>query len=161
MSAIASATLIRKSDLARLAELAKERKTSLFGKPKDTYAVFIAANGRRLEDYASSGYILATVLCYLDEERHSTLMESEFQALAELLTAERAATHFLLTAAHKQWVPALDPANFDEHVLKEYFNAFNDTDEPAVGRPMLDCIRFLRDTLSSLDADHVAILTIG
>lgn len=161
MSAIASATLVRKCDLERLADAAKASKTSWLGKPKDVYAAFIAENGRALADYSWSGYVLATVLCYLDGKRETKLMKSEFDALSKLLTTERRATHFVLTEEHKQWLATLASENFSEDELKDYFNDFNDASEDDIGRPMLDGIRFLRDALMKLDADSVVILAIG
>jgi hypothetical protein len=153
MSAIASATLLRKSDLGGLAEAASGNTTS--------YAEFVGKHGRALDDYPWSGHVLTTLLCYLDEQRSVKLMKSEFDTLSNRLTTEQQATHFILTEQHKQWVPTLSPENFFEAELRDYFNEFNETSEAEVGRPMLDGILFIRDALVELDAESVVVLRIG
>jgi hypothetical protein len=153
MSSIASATLLRKLDLGGLAEAATGKRTS--------YAEFVGEHGRALDDYPWSGYVLTTLLCYLDELRNVKLMKSEFDTLSKLLTTEQRATHLILTDQHQQWVPTLSPENFSENELRDYFNEFNETSEAEVGRPMLEGIVFLRDTLVELDAESVVVLRIG
>ncbi len=88
-------------------------------------------------------------------------MKSEHDDLATFLTKNRQATHFIFTDAHRQaCLDRLTPESFSERELCGYYNEFNATDESEAGRPMLDGIRALRQSLSTLDKDSVIVFSI-
>ena len=139
MSAIATATLVRKSDLDRAG----------------------SAKGRTVGNYPWSGYVLATLLPYLQEQRRIDLMKSELDALATRLGQEQQATCFILTSEHIGSIADLAAEKFSEGELRDYYNEFNESNECGVGRAMLDGIRFLREALAEIDADSAVVLKIG
>ena len=85
MSAIASFTNLPKSALEGL------RKAAAGGTDYD----YLSTNGRAVAEYRWSGYVLATLLPYLEEKHQSDLMKSE--ELAAFLTNTTRATHFIFT----------------------------------------------------------------
>jgi hypothetical protein len=160
LSAIASVTVLSRSLLPVLREAATPKK-SLFGKVKDVFRDVLARDGRQVGDFQWSGYVLATLLPYLEDSRGLALMKSEHDDLAKLLSEKRGATYFFLTEEHKRWLPDLDPAKFSEQELGDYYNEFNASTEPGAGRPMLDGVRFLREAVAALEAGTVGLLCIG
>jgi len=77
MSAIVSFILMPKSAIDGLRNAATPKKSWL-GKPKDAYHDYLAQNGRVVAHYEWSGYTLATLLTYLQEEQID-LMHSDFR----------------------------------------------------------------------------------
>jgi hypothetical protein len=61
---------------------------------------------------------VATLLPYLQDERHIDLMESEFDDLSSSLSDSRGGTVFVLVAAHKNWTGDLDPAKYSDDELR-------------------------------------------
>ena len=160
MSAIASFVLVPKSALAELRAAATPLK-GWFGKPKDAYPAVLRGAGKEASRYGWSGYVLATLLPYL-AERHVDLMESEYGELADYLTKVRGSTHFIFTEKHKQsHLYSLSPDSYSERELRDYYNRFNETNEPEAGKPMLDGIRALQQSLASVDQDSVVVFSIG
>ena len=160
MSAIASFILTPKSTLDDLRDVAIPKKGWL-GKPKDAYHDFLAQHGREVAQYQWPGYVLATLLPYLQEQQID-LMHSEFDDLSTYLTQNRGATHFIFTEAHKRaHLAQLTPQSFSEVQLCDYYNEFNATSEPAAGKPMLDGIRAIQQSLQSLDESSVIVFIIG
>jgi len=72
---------------------------------------------------------VATLLPYLQDERHIDLMESEFDGLSSSLSDSRGGTVFVLVAAHKNWTGDLDPAKYSDDELRGWLNEFNETEE--------------------------------
>jgi len=108
-----------------------------------------------------SGYVLATLLPYL-EEHGIDLMQSPYEALTTQLSRTRGATIFIFTPAHKSaYSDRLSPAQFSADDLRDYFNEFNETDEAEIGQAMLDGITSIRQSLAGLDADSVILFSIG
>src|SRR5205809_8052461 len=101
MSAIATITIVPKSAIPAIRDAAIGKK-NLFGKPKDKYPLVVAQHGREVGRYPWSGYVLGTLLPYLEEERQIDLMASEFEDLSSLLTKTRGATVSVLAGPHKQ-----------------------------------------------------------
>jgi hypothetical protein len=159
MSAIASVTVLPKTALPLLREAATPKK-SLFGSAKDGFPKVLAQNGRPLGDYPWSGYVLATLLPFLEETRGIALMKSEYDDLASLLAEKRGATYFFITQDHKKWLADLDPVKFGDDELRDYYNEFNEAQESGAGQPMLDGVRFLREAVAAVDASTVALLSI-
>jgi hypothetical protein len=160
MSAIASFIKLPKTALDGLREAAVPKKR-LFGSPRDTYHDYLRRYGREVADYKWSGYVLATLLVCLQEEHEIDLMHSDYDQLSTFLTESRGATHFIFTDAHKRaYLPKLD-GEFSEKALCDYFNAFNASSEAEAGRPMLDGVRALRRSVSTLDAGSVVVFSIG
>jgi hypothetical protein len=112
-------------------------------------------------DYAWSGYVLATLLSYLDEQGVD-LMHSDHDEVASAISQTREDAVFVLTSDHRRrYVALLDPTVFDGVVLRRYYEQLNETPAEGVEYAMLDGIAFLRDTLAPLESATVAVLVIG
>lgn len=117
--------------------------------------------GQPAASYEWSGYVLATLLSYLDEH-DINLMKSPYDALTTELCQSRGATIFIFTPAHKDaYLSRLSPEQYSADELRDYFNDFNASDEAEIGQAMLDGIASIRDSLASLDADSVIVFSIG
>ena len=151
MSAIASFTKIPKASLDGL-----RQATAQGGFDK-----YLEQHGTSVADYEWSGYVLATLLPYLDEQQIQ-LMKSEYDELASFLSETLQATCFIFTDTHRQaYVDRLAPESFSAQTLCDYYNEFNATDEPSAGQPMLDGIRAFRQSLSALDDASVIVFCIA
>jgi hypothetical protein len=160
VSAIASFMSIPKSALDGLRDAATPKK-NWRGKIVDNYPSYLAAHAREVATYPWSGYVLATLLPFL-EEQGIDLMASEFDDLAADICKARQTTCFLLTDAHKNaYLERLKVAPFSEDQLRDYYNEFNGCAEPEAGRPMLDGIAAFRQSLESVDAESAVVFAIG
>ena len=88
-------------------------------------------------------------------------MDSDDNELGTFLTKSRGATHFNFTHAHKQAFLAKLNGEFSEQALRDYYNEFNGTKEAEAGKPMLDGIQALRQSLGALDDNSVIVFSIG
>jgi hypothetical protein len=112
-------------------------------------------------EYSWSGYVLATLLPYLDEQGID-LLHSDYDEVASTLSQAREASVFVLTSDHRErYLTRLDPSAFDGAVLRRYYEKFNETAAEGVGYAMLDGIAFFRDTLAPLESAIVAVFIIG
>src|SRR5690349_7274385 len=148
MSAVASFTKIPKAALAGLREAAVPKKR-LFGGTRDNYHEYLRQHGEPVAGYKWSGYVLATLLPYLQQQQIN-LMNSEYDVLGKFLTDTRKATHFIFTGAHKRAFVDRLGAEFSEAALRDFYNEFNGVHEAEAGKPMVDGIRALRQSLSAL-----------
>jgi hypothetical protein len=153
MSAIASFIKIPASSLDRLRQAAD-------GAGDDYNALL--AEGTEVADYRWSGFVLGTLLPYLNETHQIDLMHSERNDLSKLLTESTGATHFILTPAQRSaYLDKLGPELFSETEMRDYFNAFNETDEQDIGKAMLDGVAAFRQALSQLDDTAVIVFRIA
>jgi hypothetical protein len=160
MSAIARFTLMPAADLPGLCDAATPRK-SLFGKPKDNFHAYLTSHGREVSDYPWSGYVFGALLVYL-EQHGLNLMDSEYDELSTQLCNARGATYFIFTPAHKRELLAqLDPTGFSEAALRDYYNEFNEVEESHAGKPMLDGIRSIWQSLRALDDSSVIVFGVS
>lgn len=151
MSAIASFTKIPKSSLEGL------RQATTQG----SFDTFLQQHGKPVADYEWSGFILATLLPYLDQQQ-IRLMKSEYDELATFLSQTLQATCFIFTDAHREaYAGRLAPESFSEQKLCDYYNEFNASAEPDAGQPMLDGIRAFRRSLNALDGDSVIVFCVA
>jgi hypothetical protein len=128
---------------------------------RSDYGECLETGGESVADYDWSGYVIATLLSYLDEHGIK-LMQSSHDELTQQLSQTQEATIFILTAAHKEaYLDRLTPEHFLSDDLRDYFNDFNATDEVEIGQAMLDGIHSIHQSLSALDQDSVVVLTIG
>jgi gluconate kinase len=112
-------------------------------------------------EYGWSGYVLATLLPYLDEQGIH-LMHSDHDEVASILSKTRAGSVLVLTSDHRErYLARLDPSEFDGAVLRRYYEESNETAAEGVGYAMLDGIAFFRDTLAPLESAIVAVFIIG
>jgi gluconate kinase len=112
-------------------------------------------------EYSWSGYVLATLLRYLDEQGVD-LMHSDHDQVASTISQRRQASVFVLTSDHRErYLARLDPSAFDGAVLRSYYEEFNATPAEGVEYAMLDGIAFFRDTLAPLGSTIVAVSIIG
>jgi hypothetical protein len=161
MSAIAEFIKLPKTALDGLSKAAIPKK-SLFRSPRDTYHDYLGENGKEVAAYQWSGYVLATLLPYLEEKHQIDLMKSEYDALAKTLTEARGATHFLFTSELKsKYLDKLDALTVSEEELRDYYNDFNETNESEAGKPMLDGVNTFRRALSNVDETSVIVFLIA
>ena len=151
--------------MSAIASFTKIPKTSLDGLRQATtqggFDRFLQQHGKPVADYEWSGFILATLLPYLDEQQIQ-LMKSEHDDLSTFLSQTLQATCFIFTDAHRQaYASRLVPESYSEQALSAYYNEFNATDEPDAGKPMLDGIRAFRQSLSAVDGNSVIVFTIA
>jgi hypothetical protein len=112
-------------------------------------------------EYTWSGYVLETVLLYLDEQGVD-LMHSDHDEVASAISQTREGSVFVLTSDHRErYLARLDPSAFDGAVLRRYYEDFNETAAEGVDYAMLDGIAFFRDTLAPLQSAIVAVFIIG
>ncbi len=127
----------------------------------ENYDQIIQRHGQQAASYAWSGYVLATLLPYL-EERGIKLMDSPYDALTMPLCESRGATICIFTSAHKDaYLSQLSPEQFSADEMGAFFNEFNAANEAGVGEAMMDGVAAIRESLASLDADSVIVLEIG
>src|ERR1700684_1463675 len=125
MSSIASFIKVPLSAIKGLSDAAVPKKR-WFGAPKDTFDDYVRKHGQEAAEYRSSGYVLATLLPYLQEKRQIDLMHSAYDKIAESLTDARQATYFIFTPTHRSaFLPLLDVSLFSEDELREYYNELN------------------------------------
>src|SRR6266498_958778 len=99
MSAIASFIQLPTSALGGLRSAAVPKSTPR-ASTLDKYDQYLQQNGRPVAEYPWSGYVLATLLVFL-QQRGIDLMHSEQDDLATFITNARRATHFIFTDAHR------------------------------------------------------------
>jgi len=118
-------------------------------------------SGKGVASYDWSGYVLATLLPYL-EEQGLDLMKSEYDELSRFLSEKRQATCFILTYAQKEeYLGRLGSGSFSEEALRDYFNEFNAAEESEIGKAMLDGITSIRESLESIDEGSIVLLSVG
>ena len=151
MSAIASFIKLPKSALEGL------RDAAAGGTDHD----YLRVNGRDVAEYRWSGYVLATLLPYLEEKHQIDLMKSEYDELAAFLTNTTGATHFIFTPGQRgAFLNRLQPRSFSEEEMRQYFNEFNATNEQEIGRAMLDGVSALRESLGQIEDTSVVVFSI-
>jgi hypothetical protein len=154
MSAIASFILLPRAALSEL------RDTTV-AKEDVTYRKILDQAGHEVADYQWSGYVLATLLCCLKENHRIDLLRSPHDELAGLLTQARGSTHVIFTKEHKDaYLDKVDPSSLSVEKLRDYYNKFNNVDEPDAGMPMLDGVRAIQQSLAQLDDSSVILLVI-
>ena len=161
MSAIAIFVKLPKTALEGLSRAAVPQKR-LFRSPRDTYYDYLDQHGEEVAEYRWSGYVLGALLPYLEELHQIDLMKSEYEDLANSLTAARNATHFVFTNALKaKYLDKLNALSDSEEQLRDYYNEFAETNEPDAGKPMLDGVRALTQALSRVDESSVIVLVVS
>jgi gluconate kinase len=159
-SAIGQSFVISESALPIVQAAASPRKRIVRGTSDEFWGVLGRETITRIE-FAWSGYVLATLLPYLDEQGID-LMHSDHDEVASTISQTREGSVFVLTSDHrKRYLARLDPIAFDGAVLRRYYEEFNETAAEGVDYAMLDGIAFLRDTLAPLESAIVAVFIIG
>jgi hypothetical protein len=124
--------------------------------------LILEEHGEEIVTYPFSGYVLMTLLPYLEERHGIELMESEYDRAAGALSAESGMTHFVFTNALKTaHLAKLTTLSLPREELRDYYNEFNAADEPDAGEPMLDAVRAVREALNYVDDSSVVVLTIS
>ncbi|MBK7875397.1 MAG: hypothetical protein IPJ77_06545 [Planctomycetes bacterium] len=127
-----------------------------------TLALFLKREGKTAAQFAGDGGIYGAVFAYLDEERGINVSSSEHDELTARLSEATNGSCYLLTADHRAaHYDALDPARIPKDELQEYYEEYNESDEPGAGGKMWSAIRALRESLSRVDATRVTLLAIG
>jgi gluconate kinase len=158
--AIGQSFVISESALSIVQAAASPRKRVLRGTSDEVWDVLGRETLARIE-YGWSGYVLATLLPYLDEQGID-LMHSDHDEVASTLSKTRAGSVLVLTSDHRErYLARLDPSEFDGAVLRRYYEESNETAAEGVEYAMLDGIAFFRDTLAPLESTIVAVFIIG
>jgi hypothetical protein len=159
-SAIGQSFVISESALQIVQAAASPRKRIARGTSDEFWDVLGRETITRIE-YGWSGYVLATLLPYLDEQGID-LMHSDHDGVASTISQTREGSVFVLTSDHRErYLARLDPIEFDGAVLRRYYEEFNETAAEGVDAAMLDGIAFFRDTLAPLESAIVAVFIIG
>jgi len=159
-AAIGQSFVIHESALPMVQAVASPRKRFLRGTSDEFWDVLGRETITRIE-YSWSGYVLETLLSYLDEQGID-LMHSHHDAVASTLSQTREGSVFVLTSDHRErYLARLDPIEFDGAALRRYYEEFNETAAEGVDGAMLDGIAFFRDTLAPLESAIVAVFIIG
>jgi hypothetical protein len=159
-SAIGQSFVIPESALPIVQAAASPRKRILRGTSDEFWDVLGRETITRIE-YGWSGYVLATLLPYLDEQGID-LMHSDHDEVASTISQTREGSVFVLTSDHRErYLARLDPIEFEGAVLRCYYEEFNETAAEGVDYAMLDGIAFFRDTLAPLGSAIVAVFIIG
>ena len=161
MSAIARFLNVSRAALPELCDAAVPKKRSFFGGSKDTFEVTLKKHGREVAQYKSSGYFLAALLPYLESERNIDLMQSDLDELSKFLSEKRGGTVFFLTHLHKDAYLTELGADLSEAELGRYYDELMKDDDSGAGKPMLDGVRVLRESLATVDESSVVLLAIG
>jgi hypothetical protein len=157
---IGQSFVISESALPIVQASATLRKRIVRGTSDEFWDVLGSQTITRIE-YSWSGYVLATLLPYLDEQGID-LMHSDHDEVASTISQTREGPAFVLTSDHRErYLARLDPSAFDGAQLRRYYEEFNEMAAAGVGYAMLDGIAFFRDTLGPLDSAIVAVLIIG
>jgi gluconate kinase len=159
-SAIGQSFVISESALPIVQAAACPQKRIIRGTSDEFWDALGRETITRIE-YAWSGYVLATLLPYLNEQGID-LMHSDHDEVASTISQTRAGSVFVLTSDHRErYLARLDPIEFDGAVLRRYYEEFNETASEGVDYAMLDGIAFFRDTLAPLESAIVAVFIIG
>jgi hypothetical protein len=154
------AFVVEASALDRVRDAATPKQRRLRG-TIDEFPEVLSRESSSQISYPWAGYVLATLLSYLDE-RGIRLMESEHDDASHHLSNARGGTIFVLTPRHRdEYLQQLDPARFDAAELRRYYEEFTGTDAEGVEEPMLGGVSFLRDTLGALRESTVAVLVVA
>ena len=157
-SATGQSFVISESALPIVQAAAGRRKRIVRGASDEFWDVLGRETITRI-DYAWSGYVLATLLPYLDEQGID-LMHSDHDEVASTISQTREGSVFVLTSDHRErYLARLDPSAFDGAVLRRYYEQFHETTAEGVDYAMLDGIAFFRDTLAPLDSAVVAVFS--
>ena len=159
-SAIGQSFVISESALPIVQAAASPRKRIVRGTSDEFWDVLGRETITRFE-YAWSGYVLAALLPYLDEQGID-LLHSDHDEAASTLSQTQEASVFVLTSDHRErYLARLDPSAFDGAVLRRYYEELNEMTAEGVDYAMLDGIAFFRDTLAPLQPAIVAVFIIG
>jgi hypothetical protein len=124
------------------------------------YCDYLEGYGREVVDFQWSGYIIVTLLQYLDDRHGISFRAPEHEAfvrkLADLHDGRRP---WVLTLADRTAHLATLDGPFSMVELRDYWREFNASDED-LGQAMLDGIRAIRDALVSLDERSVVLLDV-
>ena len=158
MSAIATFELLPTASINELRAAAELKPTRGGG----AFADFMKAHAREVASYPWSGWVMATLLPYLEEKHGIDLMNSAYDDLSTHLSATQGSTYFVLTNDHRRdYLAKLDPTAFQVSELRDYYNMFTASNEPNAGKPMLDGIKALSEALGHVDKTSIVMLGVG
>jgi hypothetical protein len=134
---------------------------SALGRGADEFWEVLGREAITRIEYSWSGYVLATLLRYLDEQGID-LMHSDLDQVASPISQRREGSVFVLTSDQRErYLARLDPSAFDGAKLRRYYEKSNEIAADVVDYAMLDGVAFFRDTLAPLDSGIVAVFSIG
>jgi hypothetical protein len=161
MSAVASFFLLPVTTLAELRSAAVPKKR-FFGGVTDGFYEFLDKHGKEVAQYSWSGFVLATLLPYLEQKKQIVLMKPDHDNLGAFLSKTRGASIFVFGSAQKD--AALDKLSngvFSSDEMRDYFNNFNASNEKDIGEAMLDGVKAIKSSLEQVGPSTVVLLIIG
>jgi len=160
MGTVAAFTSLHISSMDGLRTTFKQRMPQ--AKSAEEVTAYLLKHGKPLVSYYWSGYIMGTLLVYLQEKRNIDLMTSEFDEFGFSLTKAWGRTTFILTSSHKRaHLEHLKPTAYSAEELRAYYEAFNQRKNEDAGKAMLDGIALIRTNLFYVTNESVIVLTIG
>ena len=163
MSSIASFYLLKTSKLQELSQHAEIIvKKGLFSKKvTDTYNDYLANNATELASNQSGGYLYATLLVFLQEEKNIDLLTNEHDAIAGELVVKRGVTHFIFTRQQRDaHLRQLEPSLYSLSELQQFNQDFSEDGDEETAALSLDAIKVLHDNLKQLGQDDEVLLLI-
>jgi hypothetical protein len=160
MASLGEAFVIQETGLSRV-RAAAVRKERRFRSSVDEFWDVVGRETVEHLSYPWPGYILATLLSYLDE-RGIDLLHSEHDEDGEYISGARNGSIFVLTPSQRDlYVERLNPEEFDGEELRRYYEEFTETEAEGVEEPMVAGVLFLRDMLAVLRDGTVALLVMA
>ena len=151
----------QETGLRRVQQAAAPQRRRFRSPPHDFWDVVGGETVQRLS-YPWPGYILATLLSYLDDERGIGLLHSEHHEIGSRISKARNGSIFVLAPTQRElYLQRLNPQEFDPAELRRYYEEFNETEAEGVEEPMVAGVSFLRDTLAALGSGTVALLVMA
>ena len=159
-STVAGFTLLPIKSLSGLRDLSIQKKA--LSQRRDDIESHLLKHGKPLVHYYWSGYIMGTLLLYLQEACDIDLITTDFYDLGFAMTLLRGRSSFILTSAHKSaYLQKLKPAAYSESDLRAYYEAFNEKKNEEAGKAMLDGISLIRTNLFYVNGESFIVLTLG
>jgi hypothetical protein len=157
MSAIAESFIVAEDKLAALTDVVGRGQGSAGA---DGWFTFLSRESDERRSYRGSGYVLASVLSYLDENGIALMNSAEYE-VADRLSDATGGTFVVMTPEHKRlFLDQLEPSSFAAADMRAYYESLNGAPANGADEAMLEGIRFLHDTLSDLTDGKVAVLAI-
>lgn len=152
MSFTASFHVLDRSRLPELMQVVKQR-------PDDAYEALQELGEQVDDDYGFGGYCILVLLEYLAEKG----LALDAEALRAERDAFAAAATFpttIVSAASKFLIPRLDPANFDETEISEFF-AKSSLDFEESPMAAAEGLTLIADLLRDLPDDGLLFIDVG
>lgn len=125
--------------------------------------VFLTTILKKLEEFEWSGYVFASLLMFLKDQKEIDLFSSEFESLSDWISEKRSASVMIFTLKHKNaYLEKLRFENFNESELISFNKEFSEDESPELVIAEIDGIKAIYNSLKELkNENEVVVLTIG